>query len=305
MVKKLFKNIGELALPKTLRGQVAHYIGGLYRKVDQHHVFLLAGGLAFSLFACIIPLLFIIFAVLGSALERIPIAEEISVLVDRLIPYPEYASSLKEFLFSRVDEFRVHKNLAGIIGFVGLLFASRGLFSSMRTILNTVYEAHSSRPAIVGVLRDMGLVVLVLLYFLLSTTVIPVLGVVKTLALNSELLSNFRIGFLQDLAVETGSFLLIVAAFYSMYFFIPQIKLRKRVIGVSALSAAVLWQIAEHLFGFYLTHAATLKRVYGAFTLLIVVALWIYYTSIVFIISAEIGQLFRERMRKRATVRSG
>ena len=75
-------------------------------------------------------------------------------------------------------------------------------------------------------------------------------------------------------------------------------KMRKRVAAISALSAAFLWQAAEQLFGIYIAHAATLKRVYGAFTLLIVVALWIYYSSIVFIIAAEIGQIYRERRFK-------
>lgn len=279
----------------TFRENWNHYVVGLMNKIDDHHGFLLAGGLAFSLFSCIVPLLLIIFAVLGTVFEKIPITGEITAMVDRIIPYPEYAASVKEFLFSRVEEFKVHKNIAGILGMVGILFASSGLFSSMRTVLNTAFKADSNKPIYVGILRDLGLVALVLVYFLFSTTLLPAWGILKELPRKIEFLSGFHVDFLLDYAIELGSFVLIFGVFFFLYYAIPQTKMRKRVVAVSALSAAFLWQAAEQLFGIYITHAATLKRVYGAFTLMIVVALWIYYSSLVFIVSAEIGQLYRER----------
>ncbi|MFC1475993.1 YihY/virulence factor BrkB family protein [Candidatus Zixiibacteriota bacterium] len=298
MAKKTTQRPSKPARAKAFRQSWGHYVIGLLRKIDKHHVFLLAGGLSFSLFSCIVPLLLIVFAALGNILEKIPITEEITNLVDRIVPYPEYAATIKEFLFSRVDEFRMHKTLAGVLGMVGILFASSGLFSSMRTVLNTIFGARPGGPIYMGKLRDLGLVALVLLYFLLSTTLLPAWGVFKELPRKIEFMSGIQVGFLLDYAVELGSFVVIFGVFFFIYYTIPQMKLPKRVVGVSALSAAFLWQLAEQLFGMYIAHAATLKRVYGAFTLLIVVALWIYYSSLVFIISAEIGQLYRERKRK-------
>jgi len=43
-----------------------------------------------------------------------------------------------------------------------------------------------------------------------------------------------------------------------------------------------------------------MTRVYGAYTLLIAVVFWIYYSAVVFIVGAEIGQLYRERARIRS-----
>ncbi len=253
------------------------------------------------MFACIVPMLFIIFAALGSIFEGPAITTEINSLVDRVIPYPEYAQKAKDFLFSRVEEFSGKKQLAGIIGFIGLLFASSGLFSSMRTVLNTVFRAHTGNPIYIGKLRDLGLVLLVLTYFLLSTTILPTLGIATDLAQKVKILEAYRLGFLEDLALATFSFAIIYVAFFALYFFIPQAKLPKKVIAVSALAAMVLWGFAQEGFGFYISHTATLKRVYGAFTLFIVIALWIYYTSLVFIIAAEIGQLYRETQERRKT----
>jgi len=290
--------IGRLR-PRSLKEPVVYYFSGIYNRASEHHIFLWAAGLSFSLFTCIIPLILIVFAVVGSLFEKTTLAAEISSAIDRVIPYKEVATFVKDLALTRVEEFRIHKNIAGLLGFVGLLFAASGLFSSMRTILNSVYSVRSTSPAIVGKLRDLGLVVLVLLYFLLSTTIIPVLGIVEDFADKSSFLQIFNLSYIEDLAWGVVSFLIILSAFYTIYYLVPQVKMSKRVVGLSALSATLLWVLAEQLFGLYIAHAATLKRVYGAFTLLIVVALWIYYTSICFILGAEIGQLYLERRRKK------
>jgi uncharacterized BrkB/YihY/UPF0761 family membrane protein len=49
------------------------------------------------------------------------------------------------------------------------------------------------------------------------------------------------------------------------------------------------------VFGFYITHFASIERIYGAYVLVVLLAVWIYYSSIIFILGAEIGQLYRER----------
>ena len=281
------------------REWIIHYGGGLYDRVDRHHVFLMASGLAFAALMCIIPLILIIFAILGMVLGKPSIAQEIDILIERIVPYESYASFVKQLILSRVGEFTIYKNAAGIIGLFGLLFAATSLFSGMRTTLNTVYRVPSPESVLIGKLRDLGLVVLVLLYFLLSTTLLPSLEITKELADRVAALSFLRFDFVENLIVGAASFLIIWVAFLVVYFLVPYERPPKRVVVVSALSAAVLWELAKQLFGFYITHFVTLKLVYGAYVLLIVVAFWIYYTSLVFILGAEIGQLYRERLEKR------
>jgi YihY family inner membrane protein len=283
---------------KTCREFLSHYIGGLYNRIADHHDFLLAGGLSFSIIVCILPMVLIVFAVIGSILEEPSIAEEINSFIDRTIPYEEYAQNIKDIVLSRMDEFKIYKSVAGLIGMLGLLIASSGLFSSMRTILNTVYRVKTVPSAYLGKLRDIGLVLLVVIYFLLSTTVLPTLGIIEDLADRFEAFSGFTFLNLSDFAHEAALFLVILVAFFVLYFFMPQRRLPRMAL-VSAVVAAVLWKAAEYLFGYYITSVATLKRIYGAYSLTIVVAFWIYYTSLVFIIAAEIGQLFRERREKK------
>jgi len=278
-----------------------HYIAGLYNRIDEHHVFLLASGLAFSLIVCVIPLILIVFAVLGVILEKTSISEEIDLFIEGAIPYADYATFIKDLVFSRVEQFKFYKSVAGVVGCLGLLFAASGLFSSMRTILNKVYRIPTTESILIGKLRDLGLILLVLFYFLLSTAVLPGWELTKEFADNFDFLKSLQFDFIEDLLLGMASFSIIFISFFTVYFLVPHQRQPKKVVLVSALSAATLWKLAEQIFGFYLTNFVTLKWIYGAYVLLIVVAFWFFYTSLVFILGAEIGQLYREHRQQRMT----
>ncbi len=276
---------------------LGYYAGGIYRRVDDHHIFLLSSGLAFSLIVCIIPMVLIIFSALGMVLERPAIRAEIELFIEHAIPYADYAATLKELVFSRVEEFVVYKSLAGIVGVIGLLVASTSLFSSMRTVLATVYHSKVEESILVGKLRDLGLVVLVIVYFLAAITILPVLKIIEKFAGSIEILDRLTGSGTEVLASQGVSFVLILISFLIIYFAVPYKRPPRKAIVVSALSAAILWHLAERLFGFYVTSFVTFRRVYGAYALILASAFWIYFTAIVFIIGAEIGQLYRERCK--------
>ncbi len=112
-----------------------HYFIGLYDRLDRHHIFLLSGGLAFSLFVCIIPLTLIIFWILGKFLDSAEMEVQIVTLIQTVIPYERYAEFVKEIIFARVHEVIEYRNIAGYIGIIGLFFAASSFASSLRTVL--------------------------------------------------------------------------------------------------------------------------------------------------------------------------
>jgi membrane protein len=275
-----------------------YYVVGLVRRADRDNAILLAGGLAFFTFLCIVPFVLIIFSILGLLLEKSALEKQIYSMVSNIIPYKDYAEHVKDLLHTQIVEFRLYKSIAGIAGLGGLLFAASGLFSAIRTILNTVFRLEQVESPFWGKLRDfgkdIGMVTLVLCYFLLSTTFLPALSILKKYSKHSEFLGFFRFGFAGDLFTGILAFGLIFIAFFLMYYMIPRVKLAKKAILVSTFSAAVLWEIAKQIFGFYITDIASMGRIYGVYTLIVIIAFWIYYTSIILILGAELGQLYRE-----------
>ena len=274
---------------------IVHYFGGLYKRSDQHHIFLLGGGLAFSLFVCIVPFVLIIFSVLGSVLDSTYMQYQINLLIETIIPYYQYAEFVKKIIFARITEVIEYKTLAGILGVFGLLFAASGLFSSMRTILNDIFGLKTEEPVLLAKLKDFALVMLVILLFFITTILMPAFDLLRQAANKVYNVQFLQSGIVEDIILSIISLLMIFILFSILYLVVPKKKIGRKAVFVGAFWAAVLWETAKQLFGFYIYHFASFGKIYGAYALVVVVAFWIFYASIVFIIGAEIGKLYSER----------
>lgn len=281
-----------------------HYFGGLYNRIDEHHVLLFSGGLAFSLFVCIVPLVLILFWILGNFLSSADVEVQINTLIDTIIPYETYSEFVKSILYKRIYEVIEFKNIAGIVGITGLFFAASGFFSSVRTILNKVFGTDIDVNIFLGKLRDFAIIMIVILIFLVSTLFLPMLDIFRNVSEHLPFLEFLQKGIFQKIFTTLISLFIIFSLFALMYKFIPIKKIRKRSVGIGALWAALMWEGAKQVFGYYIFNFASWGQIYGAYALVVVVAFWIYYSAAVFIIGAEIGKLFDERLEERIKLKN-
>ncbi len=313
MIKfKIYRRILKiLSIPsvKKISGFLNHYFIGLIKRTDENHLFLSGGGIAFSVFVCIIPLTLILFSVLGNILDSESIEEQVNTYISTLIPYKEYAEYTAKLIMSRIPDVIEYKTMAAYIGAIGLLFAASSLFSSMRTVLNKIFGVSKERSPIIAKLRDFGMILLLVVFILLSVLVLPVLNLLNTFASEYEILSFLEVSSLLDNIFSIASPILIFIMFFIFYYFIPYEKMGRKIPAISALWATILWELARFIFGFYIFHFTTWNRIYGTYAIVVVIAFWIYYSSVLFIIGAEIGQLFRERLelfsKERRTKKAG
>ncbi len=280
-------------------GFLKHYFGGLYDRIDRHNVFLLSGGLAFSLFTCIIPLILIVFWILGNFLSSEEMELQIITFINTVIPYSEYAEFVKQIIFSRVEEVIELKNVAGLVGFGGLLFAASGFFSSMRTVLNKINGVDIDINIFLGKLRDFLVILVAILLFFASILALPLLELFRSIAESTPYLKFFTHPIFQQLFTIIVSFFIMFILMYLFYTFIPTAKIRHRSAVAGAFWASILWNGMKIIFGYYLSNFHTWGQIYGAYALVIVIAFWIYYTAAVFIIGAEVGKLFDERLKEK------
>jgi YihY family inner membrane protein len=227
---------------------------------------------------------------------------QLNIFIDTLIPYQNTANAIKDIIHQRIEEFRIHKTVSGIAGFIGLLLASSGLFSSMRTILNTIFKDFEEKNMMIGKLRDIGMTFIVLAFFLASMAILPALDISLNYLRKLEIFSIFQLEQISlnviSFLFSAFSFLIIFIMFFLIYYLIPYAKLDLRVIVLSAFIGSTLWTIAKEIFGYYIANVATISKVYGTYLFIVVVGFWIYYSSMILILSAEIAQLYREKMLK-------
>jgi membrane protein len=192
---------------------VKHYFGGIYYRMDRDHIFLFAGGLAFSLFLCIIPFVLILFWILGNFLSSESVALQVNTFLDTVIPYKTYADYARTIIFKRIDEVIAYKNLAGFIGFIGLFIAASGFFSSLRTILNKIFGAEKELNMLVGFVRDFVIILISILLFFVLTLSFPFIDYIRSLPQEYEMFSFFDLAIFQQVFTTIFSIVVLFSLF--------------------------------------------------------------------------------------------
>jgi len=169
----------------------------------------------------------------------------------------------------------------------------------MRTILNSIFGSSEDKGFLIGLIRDFGMVLLIIAMVLVSTFVLPSMNVFIKVTEEIELLKNFRVDEVIHTLFSFTSFLVVLLLFFLFYSLIPYAKLNKKVTFVGAFWATVLWELARIVFAYYVQTFLQSNRFYEAFLLVVVLLFWLFYASILFIIGAEIAQLYRERLESK------
>jgi len=280
---------------KNILDFIKHYFIGLWNRMDQHHLFLSGGGIAFSLLLSIVPFIMLSLSILGALIEPGVIEEKIIFAIDTVIPYPEYANYAKQIISSKLPSVIEYKGFAAYFGIIGLLFTSTWIFSSLRTVLNSIFNIKTKESALKGLIKDFEMVLLLVLMIFLSTFAIPLFNFVVYLTNEVPVLGYLKISYVFNSIISYSATGLLFLMFYLFYKLIPYEKLERKVALVSSLWATILWDIARKIFGYYVANFLSGNQFYGAFVLVMVVLFWIFYSSCLFIVGAEIGELYRER----------
>ena len=272
-----------------------YYISGLYHRAEEHHIFLMSGGLAFSLFICALPFAVVVMALLGKMFERHDLVAKVLEFVNQLVPYPDQARQINQFLITRFDQLSSFSEVIGIIGFLTLILTASSLFSSMRTILNAAFNFKKSESVVVGKLWDFGLVIVMMIIMVILMLALPLMEAGLELTSNIDWLQSVSASSVSKIFIFVTSLGSLIIIFTAIYWLVPVYKPNIKAVLVAAISAALLWLLAKELFGYYIGHVATLKHLYGIYSFIVIAAFWIYYSAFIMIIGAEIGQLSWER----------
>ena len=273
-----------------------YYSIGLYNKFDEDHIWIQAAGIAFYMIICAIPFSLILTSILGLYLSTEGAIKAIDNFLNSLVGItPELKQKIVKVVYSGIDELALNKTITSIIGTLGILWTASGLFSTIRDVLNKIFKIHLEVFYIWGKLKDIGMVFVVTVLFLLSLISTTILSILKTIDEKFFFNALFRFGFIENLATVILGLLFTFLMFYTIYKLVPHGKLNNRVVLISSISTTLMWEILKFVFTMYLVNFSNFAAVYGAYAAIVAVIFWIYYSSTTFVIGAEIGQLYHEK----------
>jgi membrane protein len=181
--------------------------------------------------------------------------------------------------------------LAAAVGIVTLVVTASGVFGEMQAALNKIWKAESKGTTVGRLVRarakSLGLVAA--LGFLLMVSLAVSAGLTAFAErINAALPFG---GIILSALNILVSLALISFLFAAVFKVLPDCELQWRDVAVGAVITAILFVAGKSLIGWYVGSSA-IASTYGAAAGLIVLLLWVYYTSQIFLFGAELARAY-------------
>ncbi len=298
-------------LLKIVKEKVKNFFSIIYMlddRMTEHHIFLVAAGIAFNILLYIIPMILVALYIVHLTVGVENLTDTIEKILKDVIPPNERSRIFLHEIIKEVKLIFSKSTVAGWIGIVSLLWLSSILISSIRTGLNRIFHISTPKVFFIYRLKDIMLTIIMVILILLSTVLLSsyVVSIRDTL---SEFAHQNLPGFLDDLFSRATLLGISLASSFILFFllfrFVPNKKLPRFVILMSTILCVVLIEISRNLFAWYVSSFGTYGKFYGTYAVLVSMAIWVYYLILIVLISAELSQFVYELRQLREPKDSG
>jgi membrane protein len=251
----------------------------------------LAAALSFYSALSLAPLLVLLIwiaSLLGGAAQE-ELVQQMVALVG-----PEGGAAIQDVVES-AQKTPTRGSIAGAVGLAALLFSAAGVFAQLQHSLNVVFDVErvkarggSARSAWAWARRrllSMGMVLAVGFLLLVSLAVSAALAALLANAQQS-LPATEAAWRVIDFAAPLAIFVVLFAALFK---FLPDVRIGWRDVWLASAITAGLFSLGKVGIGLYLGHSS-IGSAYGAAGSLVVLLVWVYYATTIFLFGAEVSQ---------------
>ncbi len=251
--------------------------------------FRLAGALAYNAIFSLPPTILIVITAAGFFWGEEAVSGKLYAQLDNILGQKTAAE-----IQNLVQKASINKSgTAAIIGLATLLFAATTFMVTLQKSLNTMWNV-MPRPenSILKTIKDrlLSLSLLLSLAFLLLISFMISAG----MAILSDYLKQLIPGagriFLQIGGIAL-SISLIVVIFALIFKYLPDTVMRWKDVWLGAIVTAALFILGKFGIGFYIG-TTDMHSSYGAAGSLIILLVWIYYSSLILFFGAELTQVW-------------
>jgi membrane protein len=271
---------------KTLLEKIVYFIV----KVNNDDVFALASQLAYNLILSFFPfLIFIMNLISFSPLDSLNI---ISAL-DTLLP-----ANVLTLVATTLDEIIGTHNV-GLLG-VSIVLTIWSASSGFRGVVKGLNKAYNIRER-----RSFVKMLMVSMFFTLALSMVIVLALAALVFGNviEEYLMRILpfesvVNVLWDLIRYIVVIVIMIFVFALLYRYTPAKKIPWREVIPGSIFSSLGWIGVSLIFSFYVDNFANYSKLYGSLGAVFALMIWLYITSFILIIGAEINSILALRRKK-------
>lgn len=263
------------------------FLKELILRIQKVDVTGLGSQLAFFFLLSLFPLL--IFLITLLPFLNIPEYQMLSFIQDYAPAnvYKTISETLNEIMATR------NSGLLSI-GIIGTIWSASQGMNALTKALNRSYFSTETRPFYI--VRGMSILfTLMLIGVVIVMLVFPIFGE----QIGRVLFSNF--GFEQGFLKVWNSLrwtitpLFILIIFTLIYWIVPNKELHWKNAVPGAIFAALGWILTTYGFSFYVANFANYSGTYGSIGGVIVLMMWLYFSSIVLMVGGQVNAVWQER----------
>jgi membrane protein len=252
----------------------------------------LSASLAYYTVFSIAPLLIIIISLAGLFLGQ-------DAATDKL--YPQISSYVGSEAAVQIQEALKKLQLSGksgvavVIGTVTLLLGASSIFIEIQDSLNIIWRVKAKpKRGWVKLLQNrfVSFSLIISLGFLLLASLLVNI-IIDAVGKKIEHFLPEITGLLLKV-VNLGLTLVVISVLFGIIFkFLPDVKIKWRDVRTGAFFTSLLFMLGQYFISLYIQYTAQ-GSAYGAAGSIIVILVWIYYTSAILYIGAEFTQVYAE-----------
>ena len=234
-----------------------------------------AGSLTFTTLIALVPLLTVTLALFTA----FPMFNSFQGALERLFLQNLVPDNIARPVLSALTQFAGKASRIGAVGLAVLAVTALALMMTIDRTLNAIWRVRRVRP----------LGRRLLIYWAALTVGPLVLG--ASLTLTSTMLSASRgwVGAIPGafgLLLDAVQLALLVLAAAGLFFFVPNTEVKWRHALAGGLFVGIAIEVAKKALAWYVSAAPALTSVYGAFSIVPILLLWVYLLWVVVLLGA-------------------
>lgn len=241
---------------------------------------MLAGSMSYSAMMAIVPYCIFLITILGYFLgENVEFYQFFLSKLTNIFP------KITSQIIGELERLITYKGLGKFtLILYGLL--SYQFFLSIEASLNAIFKIKTKRTFLTSFILALITITMIMAFLLLSFGATSAISMLKTLR---EFLPGLKIsgitGFLIRFVIP---FVLVFLTVMIVYLLLPRRKIRFSHALFGAFFTTVFLEAAKHVFTIYVGNFVKFGTIYGPLSVFMMLLLWVFYSSCIFLIGAEI-----------------
>lgn len=256
------------------------YVKRIYNLITRPEMKILPGQLAYFIVLAIFPLL-TLFGYISS--KFLFILKPFMSALNKFVP-----TNVMQIILPFIEKSHITGNVAFSM-IVGFILVSNGTHSIIITS-NELYGIKSN-DYIKDRIKALFMIILLMFLFVFIFVVLAYGNIIMNEILKLNLFSNVinKIYFLFMLLKWPIAFILIFWILKILYTLAPNEKISSKFMNKGALFTTVCWIVTTNVYSYYVSNIANYTLFYGSISGIIVMMIWIYMLSYIFVMGIAIN----------------